>query len=159
MLKKNKTKTEYLQSIENKNEFVKRLSNNITFNLKYFQSGDGVGQSFKDWEQDQILADLNEKLKVFSEKKKLELIQERTLEIFRNYPKDSLFTRPKALQNVDIKWARLRLAGARRVIGFFISEEVINASESDESKALKDIFYIVFLDKNHEFAPYAKKGT
>lgn len=156
MSKRNKTKIEYLQSVENKNVFVRRLSNNITFNLKYFQSGDGSGQSFEEWQKDEILADLNNKLKSFSEKKKHELLMDGTLELYTSYPKDSLFDRPRALKDVEIKWARLRLTGARRLIGFFIPDRML-VNVSDESQCLKDVFYIVFLDKNHDFAPYTKK--
>lgn len=157
MSKTNKTKAEYLRSIENKNEFVKKLSNNIAFNLKYFQSGTGAGQSFEEWEHDKLLADLNNKLKGFSEKKKQELLMDGTLEIYRSYPKDSRFNKPIALKDAEITWARLRLTGARRLIGFFVSQNMLNESNPEDAHALKDVFYIVFLDKNHDFAPYEKR--
>lgn len=157
MSKKNKTKIAYLADLQEKNDFVRKLSNNIVFNLKYFQSGKEYGQSFEDWEKNEYLADLNNKLKDFSGKKKIELLQDKTLEIYSSYPKGSRFKMPESLRNRDIKWARLRITGARRLIGFFVGEEYADGSIMEDAIAIKDVFYVVFLDKNHDFAPYVHK--
>lgn len=86
---------------------------------------------------------MNNKLKIFSGKTVRELQKDKTLEIYTEYPKGSLFICPPALQGTGITWSRLRLTGRRRLIGFFF----------EEAEQPITTFYVVFLDKNHEFAP------
>ena len=76
------------------------------------------------------------------------------LEIYVKYPQDGGFKIPEALKTAEVKWARLRLTGRRRVIGI-----LPRGSESyNKANGIgKNIFYVVFLDKEHEFAPYRKK--
>ena len=155
MPKSNDTKKRYLKSVGQRNAFIHQLSDRISFSFSFFQSGKGSGQSFEDWEKDNYLSDLNNKLKVFSDKNKQELLQSRILELYDGYPKGSRFTQPLALPNQNVKWARFRLTGARRLIGFFVPP-VLGKDEARDDD-YKNVFYIVFLDKNHEFAPYHKK--
>ena len=58
---------------------------------------------------------------------------------------------PQNLVGTAIKWARFRITGARRLIGVFLN------NQKDEKN--KNVFYIVFLDKDHKFAPSTKKHT
>ena len=115
------------------------------FNFKFFRSGEKYGEKFEEWEQEAILADLNNKLKNFSGKTKEVLLMDGTLEIYKHYPLGSRFEQPKALKSLSINWARLRITGRRRLIGFFMQEYM--------SEKFRNIFYIVFLDKEHKFAP------
>ncbi len=136
---------------------IKQSESFIKFNYKYFTSGDGYGQSFEEWQKEEILAELNNKLVSISGKTKIELMQDATLEIYTNgYPLDSFFKKPKALEQLDLQWARVRLTGRRRLIGFFLKK-----IEFDDEEERKDtdtnVFYVVFLDKDHQFAPYKKK--
>ena len=142
----NRKKYEYLQSLSNKAEILERSGKNIVFNFKFFCFGKSGGQSFEEWERERILADLNSKLKDFSCKTVDELIADGKLELYDAYPKGSKFTCPAVLQCVDITWSRLRLTGRRRLIGFF----------SIQDKQPRKTFYVVFLDKNHDFAPSSK---
>lgn len=75
------------------------------------------------------------------------------VEIYSDYPSDSLFKIPDALKSADVKWVRLRLTGRRRVIGFMLNYSTPDMKASEKGK---NIFYIVFLDKKHEFAPSRK---
>ena len=147
--RKNLTKQAYLQNLTERNSFAQSLNNKIAFNFKFFQFSDKGGQSFEEWEREQILADLNNKLKDYSGKTILELQKDKTLEIYTEYPKGSKFTQPDFLASVNIKWGRLRITGRRRLIGFFTRAEMLGTIE-------KNIFYVVFLDKNHDFAPSNK---
>ena len=156
MSKQNKIKAEYLQNLTGWNSFIEQAAENIVFSFKYYQYGNSGGQCFEEWQEDNILADLNNKLQAFSGKKVKELLVDRTLEMYNSYPKDSKFKKPEALTFPEVKWARLRLTGARRLIGFFLD---LTVREEDDNRKLKmrNTFYIVFLDKKHEFAPYVKK--
>ena len=152
--KKNAVKAEYLRQIEERNKFLLWNAEKIVFNFRYFISGKGFGQSFEEWQAEGILAEYNKKLKEYSRKTIRELIAEGILEIYGEYPGDSGFKRPEALKYVGISWGRLRLTGRRRLIGCMCK------AESTEDKALGGdtrIFYVVFLDKEHEFAPSRKK--
>lgn len=141
--KLNKTREAYIKQLPERAELLKKSARNIVFNFKFFVFGENGGQSFEDWEKEKILSDLNNKLKIFSGKTVKELQEDKTLEVYTEYPKGSLFTCPPALQGTGITWSRLRLTGRRRLIGFFL----------DGTEQQTTIFYIVFLDKNHEFAP------
>ena len=76
---------------------------------------------------------------------------DRTLEYYPHFPDDSNFIIPQNLVGTAIKWARFRITGARRLIGVFLN------NQKDEKN--KNVFYIVFLDKDHRFTPYKKKNT
>ena len=146
--KRNETKEKYIKTIYERNEFLYSISDKIAFNFKFFTYGADSGQSFEEWQRDEILADLNNKLKDYSGKTVLELLQDKTLEIYSEYPKGSKFTQPPMLTSAQIEWCRLRLTGRRRLIGFFYKVSDVSC---------KNIFYIVFLDKNHDFAPSRQK--
>ena len=142
----NKRKAEYLASLSDKTGTLKESAKNIVFNFKFFCFGKTGGQSFSEWEREKILSDLNNKLKDFSCKTVEELRTDGTLELYDDYPKGSIFKCPAILTDMDIIWSRLRLTGRRRLIGFFSQQETQQ----------RKIFYVVFLDKNHEFAPSSK---
>lgn len=122
----------------------------LKFSFKYFRSGVRQGESFEEWEKDQILADLNNKLKLYSQKIMVELLNDRTLELFDNFPIDSGFDIPNDLADLDIRWARMRVTGQRRLIGFFWN---------DIPEFRDVVFNIVYLDKKHCFAPSYKQHT
>lgn len=140
-------KSQYLATLDQVDEF---LNENIVFNFKYFIYGNDVGESFEEWEGEGILADLNNKLKNFSGKTKAELLRDGTLEIYGAYPKDSKFIKPKTLVFAGIQWARFRITGRRRLIGFFLEDKVLKSTSSEN---FRNVFFIVFLDKDHMFAP------
>lgn len=144
----NPRKKEYLKSIADFQNFSISTDEEISFNFRYYRFGEEGGESFEEWEKEQILADLNTKLKHFSEKKKKELIMDRTLELYSRYPFESNFKMPSDLSGYHIRWARLRVTGKRRLIGFF--------AEPGLEEKEQNTFYIVFLDKDHRFAPSRK---
>ena len=143
--KRNETKEKYIKTIYERNEFLYSISDKIAFNFKFFTYGADSGQSFEEWQRDDlfIVGAWDDVLEIG-----IELLQDKTLEIYSEYPKGSKFTQPPMLTSAQIEWCRLRLTGRRRLIGFFYKV-------SDVS--YKNIFYIVFLDKNHDFAPSRQK--
>ena len=149
MSKMNKTKNQFIKSLVDSNNQIDREKDWIKFNYNYFKCGDGSGESFKEWEIEGKLADLNDKLKCYSGKSKIELINDGTLEIYSSYPLDSKFVFPKDIYGKNISWARLRITGRERLIGFFRSDCDVEAN----------VLFIVFLDKDHQFAPSKKKHT
>lgn len=60
-----------------------------------------------------------------------------------NMPENSKWKYPKHLNNKDITWCKIVVMQLVRVIGFLDN----------------NIFYVVFLDENHEFYPTEPKNT
>ncbi|MBR4330672.1 MAG: hypothetical protein IKP71_12580, partial [Candidatus Riflebacteria bacterium] len=131
-------------------DLIEKTKDHISFSFEFFTYSTKGGESFEDWQKEQILADLNNKLKHFSGKTCNELFLDKTLEYYSQFPEDSNFTIPQNLIGTAIRWARFRITGARRLIGVFFNNQYEKS---------KNVFYIVFLDKNHRFAPYKKKNT
>ena len=150
MSRNNSKKTAFIANIGKQFDLIDKTKEHISFSFEFFTYSEKGGESFEDWQKEEILADLNNKLKHFSEKTCNELFLDKTLEYYSQFPKDSNFTIPQNLVGTAIKWARFRITGARRLIGVFLNNQ-------DENS--KNVFYIVFLDKNHRFAPYKKKNT
>lgn len=119
----------------------------IRFNFKYYCHGDGSGQSFDDWQKDKILADLNEKLHHFSSSTITELRNNGSLSVYEIFPEDSVFNEPAAFRDLKVQWVKLRVTGRRRLIGVMMPD--MPGSE--------DVFYVVFLDKEHQFYPMDKE--
>ena len=146
-----------------KDKFLKSLSNEecscdiadtkkkLSFSFKYFDGSQKPGQDFKDWNNDEK-TDLLNKLKEYSKESKQHWLGERVgsggltiLAIYGTFPRNSAFTHPRNVPQT-VKWARFRLKAKVRLIGFFIDE-----TEAQEKQLSTDIFYIVFLDKDHRF--------
>ena len=67
------------------------------------------------------------------------------LEIYDRFPIRSDFYHPKSVP-FDVEWARFRLEGDMRLIGFVIPNQI-----ALEKGLPNNVFYIVFLDKDHRF--------
>lgn len=151
--KTNPRKDKLLESLP-KDESVSDISDakgKLSFSLKYFDASQKAGQDFKDWTDEQKNQLLN-KLRDYSREDKKYWLNQRVgggglkiLEIYGTFPRNSDFTHPGHVPE-NVKRARFRMEGEVRLIGFFIDKA------DAKSKGLStDIFYIVFLDKNHRF--------
>lgn len=60
-----------------------------------------------------------------------------------NMPLTSVWKYPKNLLNKKVKWCKIRLGSTRRVIGHMDN----------------NIFYVIFLDKDHDFYPTEPNNT
>lgn len=107
------------------------------FNLKDFDiSQCPPGQTYDDWEKAKLLSALMYKLQQLSQKTLIEAQQERMITIYKNFPPTSDFKIPKYIDN-DVDWAVIKdLKGQKGRIAGYIDGNV---------------FYIVFLDKDHRF--------
>lgn len=151
--KNNPRKDKFLNSLPNDMHIsnIADVKGKISFSFKYFDSSQKAGQDFKDWTDEQKNQLLN-KLRDYSREDKKYWLNQRVgggglkiLQVYGAFPRNSDFAYPSHVPE-NVKWARFRMEGAVRLVGFFV----------DENAAAKfclstDIFYIVFLDKNHRF--------
>jgi len=75
------------------------------------------------------------------------------LEVYNQFPSKSDFSHPQFVPH-EAMWARFRLEGSTRLIGFMIPAEY-DGTAHQKTKMLFDsnVFYVVFLDKDHRFYP------
>lgn len=102
------------------------------------------GQNFENWEEDEVLSKMMNRLKQICSMTLSEAIEGQIIKIYgQKFPPNSEFRHPKHLPD-DTEWASIRIQGEERVIGY-LEEDFI--------------FQVVFLDKNHKFFPSNKKHT
>ena len=151
--KNNPRKNRFLENLPQTENLsnIMDIVGKIAFSFKYFDATQKAGQDFKDWTNEQK-DKLLEKLKEYSKKTKHEWLNSRTgsgglkvLAIYGEFPRNSDFTKPIHVPE-NVKWARFRMESAVRLVGFFV-EDVL----AKEKNLSTDIFYIVFLDKDHRF--------
>lgn len=110
----------------------------ILFSFKDFDSTQcPPGQTFKQWEKEGLLSDLFTKLVDLSSKNRIEAEQQKVVKVYGEWPQEHTdFKHPKHIQG-EVDWGTLRLIGGQkaRVAGYMIG----------------NVFYIVFLDKEHKF--------
>jgi len=130
------------------------LTARCKFNFSYFTL-DEAGQDFKDWNQNELSKLLN-KLKEYS-KFSLEYWQNQyqgNYPVFVKYdsfPTNTDFTLPKHIPHQAI-WSRFHLENKVRLIGFVIPDGYNDTVHIKTNKRFDtNIFYIVFLDKEHRF--------
>lgn len=109
----------------------------IVFSFKDFDAQCPPGQDFKQWEQDGLLSDLFIKLVDLSSKNRIEAEQQKVIELYGDWPqKHTKFKQPNHVQG-NVNWGTIQNIGGQkhRVAGYMI----------------ENVFYIVFLDKEHQF--------
>lgn len=129
-----------------KNERAKRDEedqNNSLFLVSFKDLDREQGQSLTDWEQQGILARAIETIRGYCCSPLVSQGDEK-FTIYGNFPpKDKTqFTFPRHISE-DAKWARIHVTGEQCLIGHVI----------------KNVFYVVFLDKEHEFWKSELKHT
>lgn len=136
------------ESIETSYKTIKGL---LSFNFKYLDQTQG--QKFSDLTVEQFTK-IIEKLKWYSSENQQHWERERignnnstVLAIYGDFPKKTktAFSHPSYIP-AGVCWARIRLEGDMRLIGF-----VINKNDVEQLGLDSDIFYIVFLDLKHQF--------
>lgn len=104
----------------------------LVFSLKDFDINQG--QDFKNWECEKILSMLMTRLRLISAYTIQEAQENKILTIYGEFPINTDFKHPKHVSE-GVKWARISIQGKERVAGYIED----------------NIFYIVFLDKDHRF--------
>lgn len=73
---------------------------------------------------------------------------------YGDFPKKSDFKHPNYVPH-DVRWARFRMDGAFRLVGFLVPKELHNKCKKDKENEEylfdRNTFYVVFLDKDHRF--------
>jgi hypothetical protein len=102
------------------------------------------GQTFKDWEDEDLLALAISKLQAVCGLTRIEATRQQIIKEYSKgeFPLNSDFHHPKHIPN-DIAWCSMHIQGKECVIGYFED----------------NIFNIVFLDKDHRFWITEKKNT
>lgn len=117
----------------------------MLFSFKDFQFNAQIppGQSYSDWESSKLLAYTIEKFGYICNESRIEAIQKKHIKVYGDFPAKSEFRNP--FPNSDLSWAVIMKIGGQesRVAGYIDG----------------NIFYVVFLDKNHKFFPSELKNT
>lgn len=102
------------------------------------------GQTFENWEEENLLALAIKKLQGVCSLTSVEAIQQQVIKEYpkSRFPEKSDFCHPKHIPS-DIAWCSMHIQGKECVIGYFED----------------NIFHIVFLDKDHKFWITEKKHT
>lgn len=158
--KKTNSKKENFLSNLSKDIHVSEISDvmgKLAFSFKYFDGSQEAGQDFRDW-NDKQKQELLEKLRDYSRESKKYWLNQRVggggtkiLEIYGQFPHNTDFKYPQHIP-ANVRWARFRMENAMRLVGFFVNED-----DAKEYCLSTDIFFIVFLDKDHRFYKMEKK--
>ena len=152
--KKTNPRKEHFLSNLPAQDFVSEISDvkgKLSFSFKYFDASQEAGQDFKDW-NDKQKQELLEKLRDYSRESKQYWLNQRVggggmkiLAVYGDFPANTDFEYPKHVPE-KVQWARFRMESAMRLVGFFVPEDAVK-----ELQLSSDIFYVVFLDKDHRF--------
>lgn len=160
----NKKKDDYLKSIPTCGLDNSDIAARSKFNLSFFDDSQSAGQSFSVWGATigiTSLENLLEKVKAYTKEPLSYWKNQRTgagglkvLEVYRKFPKSSSFTHPAHVPH-DVEWARFRLGNKVRLIGFVIPKSFSSKEYKHTDKEIypydSNTFYVVFLDKDHNF--------
>lgn len=102
------------------------------------------GQTYEEWQTDELLAYMLEKFGHICELNRNEAIQQKYIKTYGKFPQKSDFEHPNHIAE-DVEWAVvMNIKGQKgRVAGHII----------------ENVFYVVFLDKEHRFYITEKKRT
>lgn len=120
-----------LRKVETKEGQREKL---IVLSFKDFDRNQG--QSFQEWEHEQLLAIAVNKLREVCQLSVKEATSQNIIKQYTkvDFPPESAFTHPKHVLP-DVVWCSMHIQGKECIIGHFED----------------NIFHIVFLDKDHEF--------
>lgn len=129
------------------------ITNRCKFNFHYFDDHNVAGQKFSDWTQKQLVS-LLESLKSYSCcDLNYWITQTPTFVIYGKFPPKAKtdFNIPQSIPT-EARWGRFRLGNKIRLVGFMIPGN-FHGKEHGVTKERWDsnTFYVVFLDKEHQF--------
>ena len=110
------------------------MPNLWAFNFNYLDTAQG--QTFDDWHNEQLLVKLLEHIRHYSEVPCAKALNDGKFVRYKCFPPNSEFKHPEKVPE-DAVWARIKLQGKTRFCGHIY----------------RNVFYAVFLDKNHQFCP------
>jgi len=140
----------------------KDFTDRTTFNFLFFDNSGKYGERFNEWDHNELVT-LLEELKRYSEKS-LTVWQSTNRGggvYFANYPdfpNGSTFKLPQTIP-AGAKWGSLRISTKMRVIGFRMTGKFQESFNLRKLNCFDDnIFYVVWLDKNHKAFPRQDAG-
>lgn len=154
---RNKTKARFLDSLPTDDIENSDLASRSGFCFSFLDTAQ-VGQEFSDWNNAGGATSLDSVLNKMKDYTRQPLTHWTTttnapLVIYGQFPNNSDFFHPKHVPH-DVLWGRFRLGNKVRLVGFIISDgldgKVINLNGQDYRLSC-NIFYVVFLDKDHKF--------
>lgn len=132
------------------------LAKRAKFNFSYFCEQPQAGQNFNGWTNEELVG-LCEKLVNFSreplgywEKTRAGMGKGHVFEVYDSFPRKSNFDEPPHVPHQAL-WARFRIDRATRLVGFVLPSEFDRKEQGCGYLFDCNTFYIVFLDKNHDF--------
>lgn len=138
------------------------LAKRCKFNFSYFTVQKNAGQAFSDLNPNELVA-LLEKLSHFSadslehwRRTPIGKKSGHVLEIYESFPIKSKFVEPAHIPH-QRHWGRFRLDSATRLIGFVLPDQYHGTLHPCGFTFDRNTFYVVFMDKNHEFYLMDKK--
>lgn len=129
-----------------------KLSGYISLSLLHFQDNDvHSGQSLETWNNKNQLLEMLRSFKHITSYHISQLEADGKLTLYRAFPSSSEFVIPEGLENKlgckkdDINWGVIKSIGGQkpRIAGFLY----------------KNVFYVVYLDRDHKFCLTKKKHT
>lgn len=116
----------------------------IVFSFKDFDDSQAVSQGYSDWQEEKLLSAMLKHFEEICKWSVAEAIRNQKLTIYQQFPQNSDFKKPKHIAD-NVKWAAIKdIKGQKqRVIGHMID----------------NVFYVVFLDKDHKFWITSKRHT
>jgi hypothetical protein len=155
MNRKNSRKERFLKRLPETTIMIEHVTDkfqdHLSFSFQFFDNSQEAGQDFRDWDHAQLYK-LLDKLKEYCKNPLSHWLRMRigrsnnhVLEIYKNFHHKSDFSHPTHIP-CDVEWARFRLEGDMRLIGFLVNKEIC-----ERDLIAPNIFYVVFLDENHKF--------
>jgi len=116
----------------------------VVFSFKELDSTQHLKETFECWDKENLLPKLLNKIKDLSKMKMSEATQSNTIKNYGYFPpKDKTkYKVPKHLSE-ELQWASMHIQGKEVVAGHIV----------------ENVFYIVFLDREHKFWKSEKKNT
>ena len=132
------------ENIRNERQTTETEEPKLVFKFKDFDDTQKIGQSFEDWQKNEILSILMKRFQQLSQKTLKEAKTDGSVKFYDKFPSVSEFMYPKHIAP-DVRWGVIKqITGQKaRVVGYIID----------------NVFYIVFLDMDHKFWPTKKKRT
>jgi hypothetical protein len=135
-----KGKSSLPKVISGKPRLLRPVAKEMLFSFRDFDHTQG--QTFLDWHENKLLHILLERIKEFCKFSRTEAVQNKRLKVYGDFPHNSVFKYPAYIVE-DAEWASWHVQGKERIAGHIID----------------NVFYVVFLDKEHHFWPVEKKHT
>jgi hypothetical protein len=128
------------------------------FNFSYFDWSQDAGQDFCSWTRENLhklfhkLVDYGKHPLSYWLSQRVGRGGRKILEVYGGFPSRSDFQHPRHIPK-NVQWARFRLEGDMRLIGFLVPPDLegkLSQSNSNYSFC-RNTFYVVFLDERHCF--------